>query len=320
VALALCACGSIGSTAASPAQGIEASVSTYLTAVTHDDAVAACRVVTGRYWAAMANKIVAERADQTVPGVPAPALTGLPREPCRHGLARVLAHAPPRGTPLEFALSNVHARGATATAHLTMGAERPDGTAINMRFVKTPGGVWQIDCCTGAQLTRQPTATYRVPSEAMLPTLKVGQLVTVDNTVLRARPPRLGEIVVFNPPTGAAASLPRCRVRGEGARHRRMCGASTASAGAELFLKRVVGLPGDRLSLRGGHVIRNGSREPDGYITPCRPAWLRDCNFPQSIVVPAGAYFVLGDNRAVSDDSRFWGPVRRAWISGLVTR
>lgn len=180
--------------------------------------------------------------------------------------------------------------------------------------------MWQIDCGTGSQLAHQPTATYRVPSGAMLPTLKVRQIVTVDNAALRARPPRLGEIVVLNPPSGMGATIPRCGARGEGIRHRRMCGVPTASSLAEVLIKRVVGLPGDRLSLGKGHVIRDGSPEPDGYITPCRSANLDEGNFPQSIVVPAGEYFVLGDNPPASDDSRFWGPVKRAWISGLVTR
>jgi signal peptidase I len=45
----------------------------------------------------------------------------------------------------------------------------------------------------------------------------------------------------------------------------------------------------------------------------------QECNFPKPIVVPAGDYFMLGDNRRASDDSRFWGPVKRSWIIGVVT-
>jgi signal peptidase I len=293
---------------------------TYLTAVVQHDATRACRVVTSRYWAAMANALVAQRADQTVAGLSHDALAGLPGMPCRQGLARVLAHAPPSGTGIAFGLSHIRAQGRTASAHLTLGGTGDGGTAINARFVRAPGGVWQIDCCTGSQLARQRTATYRVPSGAMLPTLKVGQLVTVDNAVMRARPPRLGEIVVASPPSGMSANPPRCGAPGEGVGHRRMCAVPTASPLAEMLIKRVVGLPGDRLSLRNGHIVRNGSPEPDGYITPCRPAGLPECNFPQSVVVPAGEYFVLGDNRGASDDSRFWGPIKRGWITGLVTR
>lgn len=317
-ALGLAGCGGSGS-AGSAAHGIRASVGMYLRAVTHRDAASACRVVTARYWAAMANEIVAQSADPTVTG-PHDPFAALPHETCRQGLASVLAHSAPRGTPFEFALTSVRAHGRAASADLTIGATRPNGTTAHTSFVKSPGGVWQIDCCTGSQLAAQPTATYRVPSGAMLPTLKVGQIITVDNAAMRVRPPRLGEIVVAHPPSGMAAAVPRCGNADEGIGHPRMCGAQTASPGAELLIKRVVGLPGDRLSLRGGHVVRNGRPEPDGYITPCRPASLPDCNFPQSIVVPAGEYFVLGDNRAASDDSRFWGPIERSWISGVVTR
>ena len=64
-------------------------------------------------------------------------------------------------------------------------------------------------------------------------------------------------------------------------------------------------------------MIRNGAREPDPYIYQCGGG--PDCNFPKPIVIPPGEYFVLGDNRGESDDSRFWGPIRRAWIIGVVT-
>jgi Signal peptidase, peptidase S26 len=59
---------------------------------------------------------------------------------------------------------------------------------------------------------------------------------------------------------------------------------------------------------------RNGVREPDPYTRPCGVA--PDCDFPVPITIPPGEWFVLGDNRGESDDSRFWGPVPAAWIVG----
>ncbi len=80
------------------------------------------------------------------------------------------------------------------------------------------------------------------------------------------------------------------------------------------FVKRVVGLPGDHLRIVNGHVIRNGKRERDGYIVPC--AGEAVCNFPKTIVVPKGDYYMMGDNRPDSLDSRYWGPVPKGWLIG----
>jgi signal peptidase I len=63
-------------------------------------------------------------------------------------------------------------------------------------------------------------------------------------------------------------------------------------------------------------VIRDGVRENEPYTEPC--AGGLPCNFPKPIVVPPGDYFMLGDNRGESDDSRFWGPVPKRWIIGKV--
>jgi signal peptidase I len=161
--------------------------------------------------------------------------------------------------------------------------------------------------------------TYRVPSAAMEPTLKIGQHVTVDTAATRDHPPKLNDIVVFHPPRSAELGTSLCGIPSEGADHRQACGA-TGSVGESslVFIKRVVGLPGDRIAIVDGHVIRDGSRERDPYVAPCGSASF--CNFPQPVTIPAGEYFMLGDNRGQSDDSRFWGPVPRAWIVGLARR
>jgi len=62
-------------------------------------------------------------------------------------------------------------------------------------------------------------------------------------------------------------------------------------------------------------VIRNGVREKDSYIEPCGPGG--SCNFRAPIKIPPGDYFMMGDNRGESDDSRFWGPVPDKWIIGV---
>jgi signal peptidase I len=61
-------------------------------------------------------------------------------------------------------------------------------------------------------------------------------------------------------------------------------------------------------------VIRNGTREKDSYIAPCGAG--QGCNFRTPIVIPPGDYFMMGDNRGDSDDSRYWGPVPGNWIIG----
>ena len=83
------------------------------------------------------------------------------------------------------------------------------------------------------------------------------------------------------------------------------------------FIKRVVGKPGDTIAIRNGHVFRNGKREKDPYINDtCNGDLGRGCNLPVPIKIPAGHWFMMGDNRGESDDSRFWGPVPRSWIIG----
>jgi len=77
-----------------------------------------------------------------------------------------------------------------------------------------------------------------------------------------------------------------------------------------LFLKRVVGLPGDAVAIRHGALLLNGARLPESYAT------MPDSRDMATVKIPSGSVFVLGDNRADSDDSRSFGPVPISSIMG----
>ena len=153
---------------------------------------------------------------------------------------------------------------------------------------------------------------YRITSGSMEPTLQVGERVTAE----RSDRPRVGDIVVFHPPVGARAHDPVCGSGLQGAGSTRPCDVAVPQESGAVFVKRVVAGPGDLISIVDGHVIRNGIRENDPYVATCGPG--NACSFPTAVRVPPDEYYLLGDNRGVSDDSRFWGPVPSGWIIGTV--
>ena len=67
-------------------------------------------------------------------------------------------------------------------------------------------------------------------------------------------------------------------------------------------------------SIENGRPVVNGKIAEENFIRPCTPGGA--CNLPQQITIPPDHYFMMGDNRGSSDDSRFWGPVPRDWIIG----
>jgi signal peptidase I len=152
---------------------------------------------------------------------------------------------------------------------------------------------------------------YRIPSGSMLPTLDINQRVLVNRIGARFGDPEVGDIVVFHPPQGAEEGN---TCGGGPPPSGQACAQPTEGKADVNFIKRVVAGPGDRLAIRNGRVILNGERQQEDFIRPCGGG--EDCSFPREITVPADHYFMMGDNRGESDDSRFWGPVPRDWIIG----
>lgn len=145
---------------------------------------------------------------------------------------------------------------------------------------------------------------FRVPTASMEPTLacahpglgctaSLNDRVLVAKIVYRFRNPERGEIAVFHAPAAARA---RCSEGGT-------------------YLKRVIGLPGDVVSERDGYVYVDGKRLHEPYVPASeRPRW-ETKTWPR---LGPGRYFVMGDNRAESCDSRTWGPVPRSAFIGPV--
>jgi signal peptidase I len=154
---------------------------------------------------------------------------------------------------------------------------------------------------------------YQIPSESMEPTLDVGQRVLVNRFLYNFKDPKIGDIVVFHPPAGVdSGSENECGIH---PRNGEPCPEPTTAESSQNFIKRIVAGPGDTLSVRDGHPVVNGvEKKNEAYTRPCGTA--SACNMPRTIKIPPDHYFMMGDNRGASDDSRFWGPVPRDWIIG----
>ncbi len=149
------------------------------------------------------------------------------------------------------------------------------------------------------------TREFRIPSAAMEPTLHCAKPgfgcrgKSEDQVIVQTgKAVKRGDIIVFQTPPAAA------RVCGEGG----------------TFIKRIVGLPGDTVSEDGyGDISVNGRPLPEPYVSPKARA-LDTSHHNLQWTVPTGDYFVLGDNRSASCDSREWGGVPRKNIIGPVVK
>jgi len=149
---------------------------------------------------------------------------------------------------------------------------------------------------------------YSIPSGSMTPQLEVGDRVAVSSLADRLHDPRRGDIVVFDSPAPATdddGSLPE-RVGRD-----LLEGVGVISPDDDVLIKRVIGLPGEEIQARNGRVFIDGRELVEPYL----PEAVATADFGP-MVVPDDAVFVLGDNRANSQDSRFIGPIPVDSITG----
>ena len=125
---------------------------------------------------------------------------------------------------------------------------------------------------------------FWIPSGSMIPTLEIGDRVLVNKFIYRFTEPERGDIIVFQ----------------------------SVDSSNEDLIKRVVGLPGDKIAVRGGKLFVNGEPQKEPYTNKKLP----DRSFFAKTTVPKHHVFVMGDNRGNSADSRVFGPLPKKNIEG----
>ena len=127
-------------------------------------------------------------------------------------------------------------------------------------------------------------APFHIPTGSMVPTLMVKDRLLVNKFVYRFTEPSRGDIVVFESVDDPDTDL----------------------------IKRVVGLPGDRVAVRSGRLVVNGEPQKEAFTNKKFP----DTSFFAATTIPKNHVFVMGDNRANSQDSRVFGPLPKKNIEG----
>jgi signal peptidase I len=133
--------------------------------------------------------------------------------------------------------------------------------------------------------------SVQVIGSSMTPTLHSSEVYLLNRWIYHFRPPRRADVVVIRDPSARCYSV-----------------------------KRVVGVAGDSIYLKDGKVYLNGRKLDEPYLPPRTPTYASEASRDQLVVCGEGQYFLLGDNRMNSADSRSYGPVARGNILGMLVR
>jgi signal peptidase I len=212
---------------------------------------------------------------------------------------------PPAGRAGTLAASGDGAGGANGAGPPDVpasGGQLAPDTPRTSRWLREAVIVVVIAVLVAVLLRTFVVQTFFIPSGSMEPTLQVGDRILVNKLSYHLHGVGRGDIVVFSRPPAEN------------------CGGPEVND----LVKRVVGLPGETLTLSGGTVYVDGRRLDESWLPASEQGMTRPgpggtlYSLQHAYRVPANDYFVMGDNRTDSCDSRFWGPISKSLIVGKV--
>jgi signal peptidase I len=203
--------------------------------------------------------------------------------------------SPAAGSPPDLSAGTVATADPVDDGGLTGGSSKGGGYRWVIEWAVILMGVL---LCT-VLLRTYVIQSFYIPSPSMVPTLAVGDRIMVNKLSYDLHDVHRGDIVVFKRPPLEMQDFPD-------------------------LVKRVIGLPGENVSSKDGHIYINGKplnepwlpNSPSSYTGALPDDQHPQFNMPGPVKVPADEYFVMGDNRTDSEDSRFFGPIPKSLIVG----
>jgi signal peptidase I len=181
-------------------------------------------------------------------------------------------------------------------------ADRPKRSRRGARWAAETGVIVVVALVVAVLLRTFVVQTFYIPSQSMEPTLHVGDRILVSKLSYHLHGIGRGDIIVFSRPPLEAET----------------CGGPSVND----LVKRVIGLPGETISLHDGQVDINDKPLAEPWLPANDPTTpgpgATPFSLEKSYKIPAGEYFLMGDNRPESCDSRYWGPIPRSLIVGKV--
>lgn len=151
------------------------------------------------------------------------------------------------------------------------------------------GSIFNPSYIIGLYIKKNVVESFKIPTKTMKPTLLSGDLILADKVIYKKSEPRRGDVIIFIYPEDTK----------------------------KMFVKRLVGLPGEKVEIRNGSILINGTVLTEASFANKyyynRGDYAKE---GQAITIPQDSYFVLGDNSASSKDSRYWGFVPKKYIVG----